>query len=360
MRFKNLERYKTGGKGTHLQLDVPLPKTPGGRVYRYSPNKEAHPRHFVLGGVAEGMEITPDARTRMKLEPGSQQTVCPYSGIVALDAAFTHPDDRDAAVKIVGHAAVADARAELQRMLKGSAQRSRGTITYKPGRTTMKPKPRFERGDLMRELVCDHCGRDYGVFAIALFCPGCGAPNLRLHFLREVALVVAQVELAEGVEEGKQELAYRLLGNAHEDVLTAFEATLKTVYFYGMTQHGSHGADFKPVGNDFQNVKRAKGRFATLHLDPFEDLDDEHLAVLTLNIQKRHIIGHNLSVVDAKFAQHARDAKVGETVRLVGDDIRVFAALSQVVVDRLDTWLADGKPAPATLAAPDFLPPPGS
>ena len=33
--------------------------------------------------------------------------------------------------------------------------------------------------------VCDHCGRDYGVFAIGLFCPDCGAPNLRLHFARE-------------------------------------------------------------------------------------------------------------------------------------------------------------------------------
>ena len=71
-----------------------------------------------------------------------------------------------------------------------------------------------------------------------------------------------------------------------------------------------------------------------------------------LNIQKRHIIGHNLGVVDAKFAQHAQDAKVGETIRLVGEDIRVFAVLGHVVVDRLDTWLAGGKPAPAMLATP--------
>jgi hypothetical protein len=293
----------------------------------------------------------------MKLEPRSQQTVCPYSGIVAPHAAFTHPDDRDAAVKTIGHAATEDVHAELRRMLKGVAQRSRGTITYKPGRTIANAKPRFVRRDLMRELVCDHCGRDYGVFAIALFCPDCGAPNLRLHFLREITLVDAQVELAEGIEDGQRELAYRLLGNAHEDVLTAFEATLKTVYFYGMAKQGPHGATFKPVGNDFQNVDRAKERFTALHLDPFEEFDDKHLEVLRINIQKRHIIGHNLSVVDAKFAQQARDAKVGETVRLVGDDIRVFAALSQVVVDRLNTWLADGEPAPATLAKPNLPPP---
>lgn len=61
------------------------------------------------------------------------------------------------------------------------------------------------------------------MFAIALFCPDCGAPNLALHFARETELVGQQVDLAES--QDRQELAYRLLGNAHEDVLTAFEAT---------------------------------------------------------------------------------------------------------------------------------------
>jgi hypothetical protein len=292
----------------------------------------------------------------MKLEPRSQQTVCPYSGAVAPDAEFNHPDDLDAAVKAVGHAAMEDLRAEIQRTLGGISGRSRGSIKFKPSKA--RPGPQFARHDLMRELVCDHCGRDYGVFAIGLFCPDCGAPNLRLHFQREVALVDAQVELTEGVGDGQPELAYRLLGNAHEDVLTAFEATLKTVYHYGVAPQGSHEPAPKPILNDFQNVEKAKRRFQALHFDPFEHLDAGQLAVLVLNIQKRHIIGHNLGVVDAKFAQHAQDAKVGETVRLVGEDIRVFAAVSQIVVDRLDTWLADGKPAPATLATRDLSVPP--
>lgn len=70
-------------------------------------------------------------------------------------------------------------------------------------------------------------------------------------------------------------------------------------------------------------------------------LKPKELSVLVLNIQKRHVIGHNLGVVDAKFAQHATDARLGETVKLVGKDIRAFAEISQRVVDRLDDWLAD-------------------
>lgn len=47
----------------------------------------------------------------------------------------------------------------------------------------------------------------------------------------------------------------------------------------------------------------------------------------------------NLGVVDDRFAQASQDAKLGETVLLVGEDIRTFAILAQSVVDRLDSWM---------------------
>ncbi|RUZ99984.1 hypothetical protein EN938_26930 [Mesorhizobium sp. M7A.F.Ca.US.001.02.1.1] len=144
--------------------------------------------------------------------------------------------------------------------------------------------------------------------------------------------------MAEAQDKGSQELSYRLLGNAHEDVLTAFEATLKTVYLHKVAQSGQPG---KPPKNDFQNVDFGRTRFAEFGFDPFAELRPKELSVLVLNIQKRHVIGHNLGVVDSKFAQHATDARLGETVKLVGVDIRAFAEISQRVVDRLDDWVAD-------------------
>ena len=48
MRFNNLESYRIGGVGSDMQLGIPLPKTPDGRVYRHSPNENAHPRLFLL------------------------------------------------------------------------------------------------------------------------------------------------------------------------------------------------------------------------------------------------------------------------------------------------------------------------
>ena len=345
IRFKNLERFRTGGTTARMELSIPLPKTPDGRVYRYSPNERALPRHFVQGAHDETFVVNDAARKRMKLEPGSEQTVCPYSGVIGDDEDFMHPDDHKAAMKIFEHAADADVENAISGIFRDMERNlpSSKFFSVKAVRnhSIPKPRPRFVRRDLMRELVCDHCGCDYGVFAIGLFCPGCGAPNLRLHFAREVEIVRQQIELADG-QEAQEELAYRLMGNAHEDVLTAFEATLKALYLYGCNAAGI--AEIKAVGNDFQNVERAQKRFQELAFDPFATLTDAELSLLKVNIQKRHILGHNLGIMDERFALLAGGAKVGETVHLVGEDIRQFAALAQRIVDKLDAWLTPEMP----------------
>lgn len=340
-----------------MKLGYSAPRTPRGRIYRLSPNAHAHPQHFLLGDVVADIQLTDPLRVRMKHSPRTKSTVCPYSGIVAEDDAYVHPEDVNASVEMVKHDFVQDAHDAIAEMLQdafssSSSSNSLIKITTSSKPKGLQPKPRFFRNDLMRELVCDHCGRDYGVFAIGLFCPDCGAPNLRLHFLRETELVGAQVGLAEEMDESQEELAFRLMGNAHEDVLTAFEATLKTVYLYG--KNATNTIPSPKVGNDFQNVDRATKRFAELGLNPFENLSDFELDALRLNIQKRHIVGHNLGVVDDKFAAIATDAKVGETVNLVGVDIRQFACISQKVVDSLDSWLG-GSPSP-TIAQSPLLP----
>jgi hypothetical protein len=337
--FKNLDKYRTGGSGSRLQLSIPVPRTTSGRIYRYSPNEHAYPRHFLLGDVSRPEVVTSVMKARMQQEPGQPKTVCPYSGLIADDDQFIHPDDRAAAIETVRSAAISDIQAQFSKMLEGLGGSSGGMIKVTTSSSPPPPTPRFYRDDLLRDLVCDVCGRDYGVFAIALFCPDCGAPNVRLHFQREVALVDAQVELADGLDADLRELAYRLLGNAHEDVLTGLEATLKTVYLFG--KHRATLTDPAPkVGNDFQNIGKGQRRFSELGIDPYGVLDDDDLALFGLNIQKRHVIGHNLGVVDAKFAQQTADARLGETVHLVAEDIRKFAALALKVVSALDDWLA--------------------
>jgi hypothetical protein len=118
------------------------------------------------------------------------------------------------------------------------------------------------------------------------------------------------------------------------------------VYLYKLTTQPAAAAQAKPVGNAFQNIERGQKRFAEFSFDPFGSLSPEALAVLTLNIQKRHVIGHNLGIADAAFAEHAADARLGETMPLVGENILQFADICQMVVDQIDAWLANGMPPP--------------
>lgn len=211
-------------------------------------------------------------------------------------------------------------------------------------KSTPRPRPLVIREDLLRDLQCDICQRPYAVYALALFCPDCGAPNVALHFRREVSLVAEQVALADAQNlAGKSELAYRLMGNAHEDVLTAFEAALKAIYRYLVRQRLPHQAEelcsSRAIGNAFQNADRVKEKFGVLEIDPFEGISQDDLAQLRLNVEKRHVIGHNLGVADERYVELTRAEQPGETVRLIGEDIDRFAALCLGVVSSLEEQL---------------------
>ncbi len=351
IRFRNLEKYRVGGTRDSMQLALPPPKSPSGKVYRYSPNPDAKPRLFLIGDAPEDRTVTEAVRQRMRLDPGSKQTVCPYSGVVGDDDDFVHADDIEAVKKHVLWLAENDVSDLLGDWAKDFNRRQpRGAfismkMEHKPRR---RPKPLAIREDLLRSLECELCHREYGVYALALFCPDCGAPNVALHFRREIALVSEQIDLADELDQkGNVEIAYRLMGNAHEDVLTAFEATLKSVHAHLVKTHLPDQVDKflgkKAVGNAFQNVERGRKLFAKLGIDPFDILDEAGIKHIQLNAEKRHVLGHNLGIADDHYASFSEDLEPGETVTLIGEDIRRFGGLCLQVVERLEESLLPGQ-----------------
>ncbi|MBL8544880.1 MAG: hypothetical protein JNL81_00355 [Hyphomonadaceae bacterium] len=200
------------------------------------------------------------------------------------------------------------------------------------------PRPVAYREDLLRDLACDCCGRQYGVFAIALHCPDCAAPNLLTHFKRETELIDLQLALSETARsDGNAELSHRLLGNAHEDVLTAFETYLKVAYSHLV--YKSSGSRPKAQKNRFQNVGRAKAAFAEIGLDPFNALTDAELEALSENIEKRHVVGHNLGLIDDHFVNVMEEGEAGKTLEISSTEVAAFAIQCGQVVGRLDEAL---------------------
>lgn len=345
-KFRRLEQHRVGGTADQMLLEMPAPRSPSGKVYQYSPNPDATPRLFLLGGAPADRTISAEDRIRMQREPGPGETVCPYSGYIGPDKEFVHFDDVQAITKQIEWEVAADIEDHLAKIASNFNRQNRGGLIslkmeVKPGR---RPPPLIIREDLLRDLECDVCRRGYGVYAIALFCPDCGSPNLALHFNREKDLVGQQVALAdEQSAAGRSELAYRLMGNAHEDVLTAFETTLKTVYVHLVRQNLPDSApelcNKGAIKNAFQNIERSKEKFTVLAIEPFAGLSEDDLNFLQTNIQKRHVLGHNLGIADEHYAELTQTEQPGQTVGLVGAEISRFADICSKVVADLEVHL---------------------
>lgn len=321
---------------------MPLPGSPSGMEPRQCPIEECAPRVFRLGEV-DADAGSAGADPRQHREPHSAGTTCPYCGHASADDHdFVDPRDIEALTEWFKWAATEDALEAVGDMFSrvGRGLPRGGPISIEVStRRDHRPEPRLWREDLLRNLTCGVCGRHYGVYAIGLFCPDCGAPNLTVHFERECELIEQQIELARSAESA--ELGFRLLGNAHEDVVTALETYLKTIYRYLVrrllpSDEAAKLVAPRAIGNAFQNIARSRERFDRFGIDPFAPLSKDELDVLRLNIEKRHVLGHNLGLADEKYAEVTTSSQPGQTVVLLGDEVTRFAALAARVVATLE------------------------
>jgi hypothetical protein len=271
---------------------------------------------------------------------------------------FNAPDDLDYGKQLVLWAA----QQEIGDMLTNVAD-DFNRRTKRGGLVTMSMNVKYPssvppypyREDLLRGLTCDSCGRDYGVFAIALFCPACGARNVHVHFAREIELIEKQLRLAEQITAaGDNELGHRLMGNAHEDVLTAFETYLKTLFRF-LVKRRLEGDDRDRLlvaakkGNPFQSIDRGMELFRLIGSGPYAVLSDEDMTALRALTSKRHVIGHNLGLADEQYLRVTGAERAGESVVLVASDVRRFAELAyRVVVQGLEEREIEMLPPSAT------------
>jgi hypothetical protein len=314
--FRRLKRWQTAANGSHMELRLPLPTSESGWVLRWCPNEQCRPRRFQLG--SSRVKISTPLESKTRRQPGTEGTTCPYCGSDANDEDYFAPEDRAAVIEQVKWAVQQDVGEWFGNLAKDFNRRAGRGISMKSSHQA-KPAPRPWREDLLRIMDCHVCTRTYGVYAIGFFCPDCGCCTLGSQFEREIALIVAQIDVAEQVAVShSRELAYRLLGNAHEDVVTAFETYLKNSFRLAARSRLSeeHWAEIMKKqmrGNPFQNLERAEKLFAVLDFDLFAVLDPQDRERLALNFEKRHVVGHNLGIADEKFADVSESDNVGET-----------------------------------------------
>src|SRR5882724_6385030 len=157
LRFSRLERHKVSGTRDKMVLSVPMPSTPSGKFYQYSPNPEAAPRLFLMGAAPADRILSQESRALIRREPGPGQTVCPYSGHVALDEEFVHFDDIEMIKKQVMWEAEQDVGDYIEKMAKdfNVRQPRQSFISMRMDiKRPHRPKPVPFREDLLRNLEC--------------------------------------------------------------------------------------------------------------------------------------------------------------------------------------------------------------
>lgn len=357
-RFRRLERFALERRRSTMKLGIPLPKTSGGKVDRDCPSPRCETRRFQIGGSEEPASTDPAKLGRMHRPRGTPGMTCPYCGHDDADDAFTTREDRRAAAEDVKWAATEDIAEAFGSMLE-SAFRGSKHVQVKRSYRPPRPQPRTWREDLLRELCCGACGRRYGVYAFALFCPDCGAANVTEHFSRENELVEHQLGSAESCTD--PERRFRTLCNALEDLVTALESALRAVYVHIVTarcaaQDAERRTSKGAIGNRFQNIERGTDAFSEFGIDPYSALAEPDRIRLGLALAKRHVVTHNQGMVDAAFVRHTGTGSVGRPVQISPAEIRDATELIAAVLADLERTCPELAPVRRATVVPPSVP----
>jgi len=335
--------FKSGGphniqKSGHnrYSMSISFPKDEHGRVARECLDENCSPAYYK---VKEGTGIT----------EGHEEAFCPYCGKSGEPNDFATKEQIRYAKDIVmreAEQAVGDMVSNALGLgASGKKKFGGGLLSIE---MSMKKSPRrhvfrpFEE-DLLRTLVCPHCGLDHGVFGIAVWCPDCGKDIFMEHVREEYKVLRAMLS---DIERRREVLGPRIaardLENCLEDVVTIFEAVLKAMIRRYLLAHGKTTEGiailFKErFRNGLQNPKRAEEIIRNrMEQELFEEIGQEKVDQLCAIFEKRHPITHNLGVVDRKYLEKAyANEREGREVSVSQEEIEEAISLCLTILERL-------------------------
>lgn len=205
--------------------------------------------------------------------------------------------------------------------------------------------------ELLRAVICPHCGLDHAVFGLAIWCADCGADIFMEHVRAEYDVVRSMLA---DVERRRSDLGPRIaardIENCLEDVVSIFEAVLKAMLSRHLRAAGESDENihtlFKDrIRNGFQSPKRAMEIIKKrTQQELFDGIPAEVIEQLNATFDKRHPITHNLGVVDRKYLENAYAAeREGREIRVTEEEIEGAISVSFDVLSSLHLRLFQKK-----------------
>jgi len=337
--YRDMLKYRTGAdEEGNSQFAVPLEADEDGLLGRECPSDGCTPRYFKVSLTAEdeGESMSDDAVT------------CPYCGTSESFQEFHTQAQIDWVTSMMVH----DVEQGLVRQMKKSVaplNRIRGgliNLRIDVKATPLPPVRKYVEEQLKQICTCESCSRRYAVYGISYHCPLCGEGALSSH-LRESVATIRVLTRESDVIGDKHGVAAkeRMLGNAAEDVVSIFEGFLKHVYRYAVQKK------FPPeeaeqlrrrIRTNFQRLEGAEKCFRRdLSIELFDAISDHEREQLGWLFSKRHVLTHNLGLVDAKYREQVRAwEKEGQEASLDGMEIeRALGLVERVVSAAIESAL---------------------
>ena len=301
---------RVGGLGN--SISVTIPRDEEGYLGRECPNQECLGYFKVTPGTGIADVTT---------------CTCPYCGTSEKHDHFWTPE-QIAYAQSMARRTVVDA---FQQDLKSMEFRHRPRGRFGIGISlTVKSSPlppidQYSEKDLETEVVCERCTLRYAIYGVFGYCPDCGTHN-SLGILEANLQVVGKM-LALAESQSDNALREKLLGSALLDCVAAFEG-----WGSATAQAFSHLATdpAKATKLAFQNIRKAQERvLALFNYDLGSALSEEEFRAVHLVFQKRHVLSHNMGVVDKPYVDSTGDAStpIGQKVKFSGAEISLVATL---------------------------------
>jgi predicted RNA-binding Zn-ribbon protein involved in translation (DUF1610 family) len=307
MRYDTMEKYRTGrNEEGHDQFSIPLSADEDGFFGRECPNDDCDTKYFKIGSkIPDGAPETAESISQAEL-------TCPYCGTVEnIQRFFT-----EAQVEWLKSMLFRDVHKAFGDMLEraiGPQKPSGGfiSVSMKLKRGALPSVRHYVEEKLKEEVSCDKCGFEYAVYGVSFHCPLCGKGSLAQHLRNSAATIRVLAEESNRIaDEHGRAVADRLLGNAIEDVVSLFEGFMKHLYRYAVRKkQPKPEADrsIQKIRTNFQRLSGAEEFFRNdLGIEIFSGTDSKNREALESTFAKRHVLTHNLGLVDEKYRNQAR------------------------------------------------------
>jgi hypothetical protein len=335
MKYDTMEQYRKGttSKG-HTQFSVPLLPDEDGFFGRECPNEDCDTKYFKIGRtIPEGMKDAAEDFSQAEL-------TCPYCGTVEnMQRFFTQ-----AQVDWIKSMMIRDVQKAFGDMLENAfrpLRKNRGgmiSVSVEVKRGSLPSVRYYLEEKLKQEVRCDKCGFRYAIYGVSFHCPLCGRGSLTQHLARSGATVRILAEEADRVSgEHGSDVGDRMLGNALEDVISLFEGFLKHAYRYAIRKRESkENADklIQKIKVNFQRLSGAEEFFRNdLGIEIFSAVSAHEREMLEASFSKRHVLTHNLGLVDEKYKDQARAwERTGAEIQLAASEVlQALAIVTRVV-----------------------------